>query len=349
MASLFSRDDNNITRLLKPNSTGMIDIVNDYAWTLSPKEARSDVPYAAMTEYQQTTAQLLASMAYYYKQGAETLESAKAQVLSATNSLKSGSASNAYSQVMGGMINGSWGGTGDYKKPYQYRYFAEKTGFQYKFPYFNSKKFERSTSFSPNNGLAKAVEGISTINKIGGFLKNFGEGLTGAFTSGKFDMVEAQTWDSTKEGNYTIRFDLLNTGTYDDIQKNREFCYLITYQNSPSKRNFFITDPPVIYDMFIPDVISLPACYISGINIENIGNTQIIENLTIPEAYSITLTIHPLFDPSRNIMNGVADASQQVVAIADHAEFQNAFNDFSSKLKGLTTSSASPSPQPTQP
>ena len=80
--AIYQENTENVTRVLQPTGNGVIDIINDYSWTLSPQSARDTVPYVTLTEYQQTTAQLLASIAYYYKQGTEVFQQGAAQLLS---------------------------------------------------------------------------------------------------------------------------------------------------------------------------------------------------------------------------------------------------------------------------
>jgi hypothetical protein len=82
-------------------------------------------------------------------------------------------------------------------------------------------------------------------------------------------------------------------------------------------------DPSVIYDLHIPDVVSLPACYMDNLEITNLGNTRIMKfngvDRIVPEAYRISMSITSLLLPTRNIMMGL-DTGQPVVTIGSEAD-----------------------------
>jgi hypothetical protein len=296
------------SKFLKPQGSGLIDVL-DMAWTLSPKSVRKNVPYALLTEYQQTTGQLLASILYY-----------------------------------GRLIARSGGDDDDI---YKYKYFAEPTGFTYKFPYFNTIKTSRTNTFgyeqgkdpvSSALGVGAAARSFGTsgknLGKLGkffkgesgasGLLKN-ATGLINTLTPGAVNFETPKSWSDSGVESYTIEFDLFNTGTVDELVDNRNLCYILTYQNSPSRRNFAIIDPPAIYSLNIPDVVQMPACWMSSLNITNLGNTRVVFNKTIPEAYKISMTFTSLMLPSRNILLAL-DKNKVVEAISDIGEF-NAMAD----------------------
>lgn len=331
--ALYQENTENVTRVLQPYSGGnkTVNVLEDYAWTLSPKSARINVPYVYMKEYQQTTAQMLASLAYYYKQivNSDNLDTLNTSV----NNLTSSGVSGAIKTVVTGNYLKS-----SYKEPYKSRYIAEATGFSYIFPYVRDARVSRTNSFETS-----ATLGLSGgLTNLGGKISEY---LSAFTTAGQVGLMEVKSWKDTKFEEYTIEFDLLNTMSYDDIDKNRELIYLLTYQNSPSRRNFFITDPVVIYEMYIPDVVSLPVCHISQISVVNKGNTQQIGKKNIPEAYGITLTVESLLPPSRNIMNGVENINNRVQAISSITDITNeittAINDAANKYVTKTLDSVS--------
>jgi hypothetical protein len=63
----------------------------------------------------------------------------------------------------------------------------------------------------------------------------------------------------------------------------------------------------------------------SSLNITNLGNTRVVFNKTIPEAYKISMTFTSLMLPSRNILLAL-DKNKVVEAISDIGEF-NAMAD----------------------
>ena len=310
------------SRYLVPSGDSEIDVVNNMAWTLTPQSARTYVPYAYLKEYQMTKGQLIASILYYAR-------------LYQNNGLNFLDAS-------------------DPAEVYKYKYYAKETGFSYKFPYFNIKKHSRTTDFgyedgqSPFSGIHSMGQSISQFGgyrSMTGGLREFigtyaglvptiisaGIGLANTLLPGKIEFEHPQSWTGTSEGTYSINFDLFNSGTVADIENNRNLAYILAYQNSPSRRTFAIVDPTVIYSLYIPDVVSMPACYMNNVEITNLGNTRMyniggIERV-VPEAYRFALSITPLLMPTRNIMQGL-DSGELVETIASESQANSIINSF---------------------
>jgi hypothetical protein len=311
----FDIDTTTNSRFLRPKSgrVANVDVVNDFAWTLSPKSARTDVPYASLTEYQQTTGQLVASFAYYQR----VVSSVATQGVEALNSSPT-----------------------DPTEVFRGKYIATPTGFVYRFPYFSSQKHRRTTNFSGESSespfkdvtdLGKSMlpfkstgERKGVANKISSMLGgistflNTGLSVANSFLPGSINFEFPQTWTGTDDASITIQFHLFNIGTVEDISDNRNLAHLLTYQNSPNRRNFAIVDPTVIYSLYIPDVVNFPACYMDSLDIRNVGNTRIMKfneiDRIIPEAYEFNMTFKSLFVPTRNVM-GELNAGRKVQAI----------------------------------
>lgn len=306
--------ESNPSRVIRPPSVngGLVDVVTNYAWTLSPKESRGDVPKAHLTEYQQSGGQLIAGIIYY------------GRVLN--NVLNDGLMKTAV-------------GVADTSDIYKFKYVADPTGWVYSFPFFSTMHTTRGNRFGHEDGNNP----FSSFLTVGSELKQFGKaglGLTGkssdflnsmdmwrqaaqgvisAALPGKISFENPQNWDNTDEESITIQFHLFNTGSVEDIVKNRNLAHVLRYNNTPSRRNFAIVDPPVIYDLFIPDIINLPACYMSQLSITNHGNTRLMDlgdgNMkTIPEAYGFNMTFQSLLMPTRNLLQAL-DKGQKVQAI----------------------------------
>lgn len=293
---------------------GIIDVVKDMAWTLSPKESRYDVPYVRLKEYQQTTGQLIASIVYY------------ARVLSLVGR-----------DGLGTVLQ-----TDDPLEVYKFKYFAEPTGFEYILPYFNTKKINRGNTFgseeNPFSGLVAFGKDVKAFGNSSGIVSNIAGFAGGAsevvkssaallntLIPGKINFEFPNSWNSTNIETIEVSFDLFNVGKEEDVYRNRRFCHLLSYQNTPSRRNFAIVDPPAIYSLEIPDVVQFPACYVSTLDIVNLGNTRLMEiggsMRTIPEAYRINMTFTSLLMPSRNIMRAT-ERGRTVEAIGDLAPFK---------------------------
>jgi hypothetical protein len=315
MASLvkYTLSDNK-SRFYSPVDDGIIDVVKDMAWTLSPKESRYDVPYIRLKEYQQTTGQLIASIVYY------------ARVLSLVGR-----------DGLGTILQSD-----DPLEVYKFKYFAEPTGFEYILPYFNTKKINRGNTFgseeNPFSGLiafGKDVKAFGNssgpVSRIAGFVGGASEiakssgALLNTLIPGKMNFEFPNSWNSTNIETIEVTFDLFNVGKEEDVYRNRRFCHLLSYQNTPSRRNFAIVDPPAIYSLEIPDVVQFPACYVSTLDIKNLGNTRLMDiggsMRTIPEAYRISITFTSLLMPSRNIMRAT-EKGRTVEAISDIGPFK---------------------------
>lgn len=293
MADLYIRKGPNSSRTLAPAKSPIVNVVKDYRWTLS--ENRAEVSSARVVEYYQNSGQLISALAFYAKQ-----------------------------------LAGKGGGE---ENPYKYLYYANPTNFVYYFPYLSDQRVDRTNAFDYGEGknpfaplsqigqLAHAIgrkadQGLTA--KVAEFFTGVGQwtevvkSLLGSFQPGRVDMLSPESWKSSDDANYTFNFDLLNT--YDssaEIKKNRELCFLLSYQNAPYRRNVSIMDPVCIYDVHIPDVISLPVCFISNLKISNLGNSRILyfegKPRLIPEAYRLSITFSSLLEASRNILWGVEE------------------------------------------
>jgi hypothetical protein len=312
------------SRFVEPDGDAEIDVVNDMAWTKTPKSGRKDVPWAYMREYQMQQGQLISSILYWAR---------------------------IYQQV--GLSGQLIYDVNDPSDVYKFKYFAKKTGFSYKFPYFSTKKFNRASSFSYEDGkspfapfaelgqhtaaighLPGAPSGLfrsaAAMGASVGAFAGVALGIGNMMTPGKIEMEHPRAWTGTQESDFVISFDLLNTGSVQDVEDNRNLCYILTHNNSGSRRSFSLMDPSCIYDLYIPDVVSFPACYISNLDITNLGNTRIRQlsngiDRIIPEAYRINMTISSLLLPTRNILMGL-DSGQPVVTIGNANDEASIFN-----------------------
>lgn len=305
-ANVLYKPSKTPSRYLSPDGDGNIDVTK-MAWTLTPASGRIDVPTMYLTEFQQNVGQLISSVIYYTK--------AVTNIANGTDGIITGASND--------------------ENIYQYKYFAIPTGFSYKIPYFNPMKTSKTNAFSlensqnPFSGLLDIVGKSSVFKSVMGGKGLLGSALIGAglavgladsILPGKINLENPQSWSASTVADYSVTWDLYNGGTVEDIINNRNLAYILSYQNSPARRSAFIVDPPVIYSMYIPDVISMPACYVSSINITNLGNTRQMQlngvNRVIPEGYRFNLTFKSLLMDTRNIMNGL-DTGNRLSAIED--------------------------------
>lgn len=291
------------SRFLIPTGDSLVDVTK-MNWTLTPQSGRKNVPTMYLTEFQQNVGQLISAAIYYTK-------------------------------AVANVINGNDGvisGTSNDESIYQFKYFAEPTGFKYNIPFFSQKKTNKSNDFgyednqNPFSGLL-SMSSMRSSYRGGGVLAPLvegaksGIGFLNTILPGKISLENPQSWEKSPEPEISVTWDLYNTGTWEQVQDNRNLAYILAYQNSPARRSAFIMDPPVIYSMYIPDVISMPACYVSNIEILNLGNTRQIQfgdgvRRIVPEAYRFNMTFKSLLMDTRNIMNGL-DEGNRISAIKD--------------------------------
>jgi hypothetical protein len=325
------------TRYYVPtNGKQVIDVVKDMSWTLTPPDSREQynnrIPYIHLTEYQQSTGQLVASLIYFYR---------VFQRLNAPNSP--------------GFLAGISQADNDPSEVYKLKYFGDETGFTYRLPYFGPQHTTRGNTFGSDEnpfsslldlskdaaafpafllGKERKFSAFSTIGKTSALFSTI-VAVTNQAIPGKIKFEYPQAWNDTTLESFSTTFDLFNTMDENHVSQNRRFCHLISYQNTPSRRNFAIVDPPVIYSLSVPGVINFPVCYVNSLNITNLGNTRMmyidgIESL-IPEAYRINITFQSLLLPTRNIMLAV-EKGQTVTSVGNFDEFRRQGQDFLSKL-----------------
>lgn len=314
MAITYKQSDKS-SRFLVPTGDSAVDVTR-MAWTKTPQSGRVNVPCMYLTEYQQNVGQLISAAIFYTK--------AAQNIVNGTDSLI--------------------GGAADDRSIYKYKYFAEPTGFTYKIPYFNPKKHSKTNDFgyednkNPFNKLIELANNSASLAAIRGKTSGMGflgkilaetetaVGILNSLLPGKINLENPQSWVESTPPTFSVTFDLFNTGTVEDIANNRNLAYILAYQNSPASRSAFIADPPVIYDMHIPDIISMPACYVSSLEITNLGNTYQMQlygdgvKRIIPEAYRFNITFTSLLMDTRNIMNGL-DTGERIQAVDSLEQF----------------------------
>ena len=280
-------------------------------WTLSPQNARKDVPKMKLKEYQQSTGQLMASIFYFSRtfQNVDSLASAGNTVI----------------------------GRSDALAVYKDKYFGTATGFEYILPYFSEAHTGRSTNFTgENDSQLSKIQGILpsilTNSSLGSMIGNAYSVMQGAkaaadvLMTGKINFEFPERWESTANESYSTTFDLFNTTTLEDVKANRKFCHLFSYQNTPSRRSFAIMDPPVIYSLSIPGVVDIPVCYVDDLSITNLGNVREMKidgvSRNIPEAYRIAITFRSLLMPTRNLMEAT-ESGKTVQVIGDRSEYND--------------------------
>ena len=133
-----------------------------------------------------------------------------------------------------------------------------------------------------------------------------------------------QSFTNTGSDSLECSFYLINTSQVTDIRRNWEFCYLFTYQNLANRKGINLLDPPCLYRALIPGYKQLPICWITNLNITNVGSTKMLVITTgepassksdpsnvkmVPEAYKVTFNLESALKNARNLFQFAADPS----------------------------------------
>lgn len=269
-------------RLYPQTHMGLIDVVEDFAWTLSPREARIETPRIQLVEYQLKSSALLAA----FNRWKFAIGNAK------------DAAGNALGQA----------GQENSHLPYYGLYPAKQTGFWYSLPYFSDIYRTITNSWDSADALSQ-IPIANKIPIIGEYMGLGGiEALAKAWAVGVGHEIPL-AYSGTNRESLNVMFVLLNTVSIHDIQRNWEFIYLMSYQNSQNRRNYIVVDPPKFYTVQIEGVKYSSAMYVSDFQVGNLGQTKRVflngALQHIPEAWAVKITLTDLIPHSQNMLEAM--------------------------------------------
>lgn len=230
-------------------------------------------------------------------------------------------------------------------KSYEGLYITEDTKFRYYLPYFtdqlnviNNSFTENDATFRPDTNMGKGVEEIRGAAEALARFANFAE--PGIY------IERPKFFSFNGSGDrITVEFPLLNTGwsTYEDVKRNWQLVFMLTYQNRPNRRSRELIDPACIYEVSIPGVKYLPFAYMSDISIDFLGSRRTMElevptsngtstiNAIIPDAYKISLTLTGLVSESQNFLAAMLTDKQDIVSVVSNQRF-NPFGEIANSF-----------------
>ncbi len=280
----------------------LVDVKNEYAWTLNDRSSRADVPAIFLVEYQITGGQIQNALNYWQK----------------NLILQAGDVATAFGNA--GIDSGT-GASAD-TNPYEGLYRAKKTGFAYSFPYFSSQRRSQKGSWTSDDDIQDAITQTKGIITHGGLIDKSVTKATSYLALGTavtkslvphMGAEKAEIWESMDKQSITVQFDLLNTVSVEQTIKNYELISLLSYQNTYFRHNILLSYPPVIYEYLIPGVRSCPVATMD-VEIEDLGNKRRVDSTNqslnkkiFPDAYRVTLTLHDKVAESRNVLRGFFD------------------------------------------
>lgn len=206
--------------------------------------------------------------------------------------------------------------------PYAGLYSGLPTGVFYKFPFFSPTVANSQTTWNENGQIAQTQAANAAINFATGL---FDTAINAASDLGNVSPSIYQpkplVWAGTSNGTVQFEFYLLNTNTGSERVWFNHWK-LITYLRLSvlhNQRNAVFAVPPSIFTMNIPSVRYSPACYISNLSIDQLGHitpytalAKVANGLTdqqlaqeelyIPDAWKVNITIQDLIPMSRQII-----------------------------------------------
>lgn len=280
----------------------LIDIVNDFTWTISPRTSRGDVPYIWLNERYITLNALLNQAVYGItaildnKAAQAVLRTGVQQFESSVSSLSSlglyNSVKNVFKDIgqdaaiAGNKLLDKFGIVDTLGpvlesplSPYKGLYYTVESGFNYRIPLFTSEFWNTSNSFTDSAGegnadfIAGLVESVKAFGMEASKLINTGSNQYGTY-------VEfPKQYTMTSPASYTVSFDLINTkpATYVDVVSNFKLLFLLFYQNLPVRRSKQLVDPPVIYNIYVPGQKRMPYAFLQSIAVKNLGASRLME------------------------------------------------------------------------
>lgn len=297
MANLYKPKDNNPKKaqVYTPKGSGNVDVISNFAWTLTPPVNRKEIPSIELTEYEVDESTITRQINFYT------------------------------SGIAGGITSGE-----DFLSPYDQLFPKDKpTTFTYKFPYYTDINFEVNTpQWASLDTLESAKKGAADLGSffhpaIGRLVEtgtNVAAGTVGAFLAANYPKVgimdRPKLWQSHDFRSYTIKFPLYNTHNFNpNVQEwlnNRELCELLINQNLYNKLSFITGVPPVFYEVLIPGQHFSPAACVTNIAVYNRGNIRQLRNregteCNVPDVYEINITLTDLVIPSKNLFQAISN------------------------------------------
>lgn len=291
-----------------PNkAVDIIDVVNDFTWTISPKSSRQDVPYIWLNERYITLNALLNQAVYGItavldnKPAQALIKGTAAYAQQFESSISSLSSIGLYNSVKNvfkdlgqdaaiagnklldkfGIVDTLGPVLESPLTPYKGLYYTVESGFNYRLPLFTSEFWNTNNTFSDSAGDGNS----DFISGLVDTLKTLGPGMeaaklinTGSNQYGTYVEFPKQ-YSMSNPSTYSVTFDLINTkpATYDDVNSNFKLLFLMFYQNLPLRRSKQLVDPPVIYNLYVPGQKRMPYAYLQSIAVKNLGASRMMD------------------------------------------------------------------------
>lgn len=324
----------------------VVNVVNDYAWTIQPKSARKDVPYLYMIERKLTNDVMIQQLMYNISAAFQTGVGISEDALKTITGLlkigedenKSKKENEAAIKKKKDEITANLQDNGLLpENPYTGLYNLEDTGWAYVLPYFDKNNHNIDGDWNlpqdSEGGSITSKLGSAASDAIGNIASNVNR-ITSALgvLSGNKDISKPGTYiEKAKQYNfkaqgpsYSVNFNLYNTGKITDVIENWELCFALMYNLLPNRKSKTVFDPPPLYEVYIPGVRRSPVSFIKGMKVEFLGATRIMDlsvagqdklRTIVPDAYSIQIDIEDVLPESKNFMQSMVTGDRVQVSV----------------------------------
>lgn len=326
-----------------------VNVVDNFAWTQSPKSSRDDVPIMMLREKKiQINPQLnqIANNLFVATEkagrGGQQLKNVMPQELAEkikNNNVKAenelGGKILDLSNKVGGFMNqaaASKGG-GGVLGPYEHLYYTKDTGFIYSLPYMEEQFKSTSNSFgggAGNNDLLMQM-GVNASKAIADVATGFNISDPGTYV----EQPQLYDFGGREKKSYTCTFPLINTHSFNDVIRNWQLIFLLIYQNTPNRLTRDLIDPPCIYEANLDGTWYSKYSYVSRVDVKFLGATRRMSlpiptevasdgtgdvnrssfevKTIIPDAYQVSVTLTEIFPETQNFLyHSVNQQNRQV-------------------------------------
>lgn len=316
-----------------------INVRDDHHWTESPISSRGEVPMLHLKEYDVLQNAGINQVIQNMSVTVENIDDMAAQVIQVIEGFKGADGiGQGFKQLIGkikdrvedfstegkAIEDRQEKGSADPMNVYDSMYARRPTGFKYTFPYMENSQFTSSGGYSAEvemNGL------LGTINDIAGIAQQMSSSMNLRKVLNPGRMIEMpKNYNFTgRERSYTIKFPLFNTKNYNEIIKNWQFIFLLSYQNTPNRVSKELINPPCQYEAYIPGVWYSKYCTITNMTVDyrgarremevpipfldvatNEGQNWLLQKRSmytiIPDAYEVSITLTEIFGETQNSM-----------------------------------------------
>lgn len=286
----------------------IIDVVNDFSWTASPKlQSSTKVPVMYLQEREQIQNSLLSSAIYYLNATAEFdignkdgntakgfNDNVKAFLTSLDDIVKDGLGTSlgvtdfllnfqaGVEEITKQNLASDTSLLQDRLKSYIGIYLTKPTGFNYVFPFYNQTPLGINSSWSSESQLLTNPIG-GAVNAAQGAMERTAYMLN-IMQPGTFIEKPKFYQYETAGDTVTVSFPLFNTIKRSDkipYQQNYELLWILAFQNKPYRTSFSRISPPKLYTLTVPGQKYMPYCYISDMKID-FGGTRRNLPVSIP-------------------------------------------------------------------